>query len=271
MGNSAVDIATDVCVRAKRTIVVARSGVMILPKTIFGIPITDIISKLYRWWLPASFPRRVARLITNIVHGDMTKLGFKPMEARAHATSGALICHHIAYNRITVKQGIESINEKTVRFNDGSTEEFDTMIAATGYLIAFPFLSSDIVAIHDGTVPLYMRIAPPEWPGLYFMGLINTNTALPNIFEQQALWIREFATGRAVLPTKQEMWDDVRAREAWVTKMYRHTPRHGIETEFFPYFRELRKTLREGRKRSKWRPISSSLPADKLQEWPITS
>lgn len=254
IGNSAVDIATDVCVRAARTVVVARSGAMILPKTIFGIPITDIIARLYRWWLPASLPRRVARWITLIVHGDMTRLGFKPMDKRAHATSGALICHHIAYNRITVKQGIDKIEDQSITFSDGRSEEFDTLIAATGYRIEFPFVSPEIVPVEDNRVGLYKRIAPPNWPGLFFIGLINTNTALPSIFEQQARWIREFALGLAVLPTADEMRADVEERDRWLAANYRNSPRHGIETEFFPYFKELRKSLKQGRQRAQPSP-----------------
>lgn len=251
MGNSAVDIATDLCVRAARTVVVARSGVMILPKTIFGIPITDIVAKLYRPWLPASLPGRVAKAITHVVHGDMRKYGFKPLEKRNHATSGALICHHIAYNRITVKQGIDSVEGKSLRFSDGTVEEFDALVAATGYRISFPFLPPDIVEVKNNGVALYKRIASPAWPGLYFIGLINTNTALPNIFEQQARWIREFALGRARLPTQQEMVADIEARDRWVATTYRHTPRHSIETEFYPYFKELRTSLQSGRRCAK--------------------
>ena len=48
IGNSAVDIACDVCVNSETTVIVARSGVMILPKMIFGIPFTNIMMKLYR-------------------------------------------------------------------------------------------------------------------------------------------------------------------------------------------------------------------------------
>ena len=250
IGNSAVDITTDVCTIAKRTVVVARSGVMILPKTIFGIPITDIVSKLYRWWLPPTLPGRVARAITFIVHGDMKKYGFKPLQRRSHATSGALIIHHIAYNRVTVKTGIETIEGRTIRFTDGTSEEFDVLIAATGYRIEFPFISPEIVPVENNRVALYKRIVPPGWPGLYFIGLINTNTALPMIFENQARWIREFALGRAALPSRQEMEADIEARDRWLEQTYPGTARYSIETEFFPYFKELETAQREGRKRA---------------------
>lgn len=250
IGNSAVDITTDVCTIAKRTVVVARSGVMILPKTIFGIPITDIVSKLYRWWLPPTLPGRVARAITYIVHGDMKKYGFKPLQRRSHATSGALIIHHIAYNRVAVKTGIEGVEGRTIRFTDGTNDEFDAVIAATGYRIEFPFISPEIVPVEDNRVGLYKRIVAPSWPGLYFIGLINTNTSLPMIFENQARWIREFVLGRAALPSRAEMEADVEARDRWLEQTYPGTARYSIETEFFPYFKELDISRQQGRKRA---------------------
>ncbi|MGH7707621.1 MAG: flavin-containing monooxygenase, partial [Vulcanimicrobiaceae bacterium] len=250
IGNSAVDIATDLCPIAKRAVVVARSGVLILPKTVFGIPITDIIARLYRWWIPPSIPGRVAKAITYIVHGDMAKYGFKPLTRRTHATSGALICHHIAYNRLAVKSGIEAVDGRTIRFRDGTSEEFDAMIAATGYRIEFPFIAPEIMQVQQNRVALYKRIVPPRWPGLYFIGLINTNTALPMIFENQARWIMEFALGRAVLPSREEMEADIEARDRWLAQTYPESPRHTIETEFFPYFEELRVSRKEGQKRT---------------------
>ena len=45
-------------------------------------------------------------------------------------------------------------------------EEFDTLIAATGYLVDLPFLSEEILPARDNTVELYNRIVPPDWPGL---------------------------------------------------------------------------------------------------------
>ena len=125
----------------------------------------------------------------------MTDLGFKPLTERAHVTSNATVVNHIAYSRIEVKQGIQKIEGKTIHFVDGTAEEFDTLIAATGYLIDLPFLSSDVVPINDNAVDLYERIVSPGWPGLYFMGLFNTDTALNMVFEHQARWIREMELG----------------------------------------------------------------------------
>jgi dimethylaniline monooxygenase (N-oxide forming) len=155
---------------------------------------------------------------------------------------------HIAYRRIVVKQGIEKIDGKRIQFADGSAEEFDTLIAATGYRIDLPFISPDVAPVKDNSIELYQRIVPPGWPGLYFMGMFNTNTALNMIYEYQARWIREIELGNAALPSEREMRAAIEDRKRWVRATYKASPRHTIEEEVVPYRRDLRRSLRRMRK-----------------------
>ncbi len=249
VGNSAVDIASDVCVNSPRTVLVARSGVLIGPKLLFGVPVTDITMKLYRNWIPERIRQRLLKIIVWLGHGRMTNYGFKPLTKKAHPTTSATVITHIAYNRIEVKQGIAKIDGSTILFNDGTSDEFDTLIAATGYLIDLPFFTDDIVPIVDNKVELYKRIVVPSWPGLWFVGMLNSTTALNRNFENQVRWIREFMTGGAALPTADEMRADIQAKEDYIAQNYKESPRHTIEEEHLPYFRELQQSLREGRKR----------------------
>jgi dimethylaniline monooxygenase (N-oxide forming) len=248
VGNSGCDIVSDVCVTSPRCVLVARSGVLVLPKLLLGIPFTDITNMLQKEWVPEWLRSRLVRFMTWIVHGDMTKLGFKPLDARAHVTSNATVVNHIAYRRIVVKQGIEKIDGKRIQFADGSAEEFDTLIAATGYRIDLPFISPDVAPVKDNSIELYQRIVPPGWPGLYFMGMFNTNTALNMIYEYQARWIREIELGNAALPSEREMRAAIEDRKRWVRATYKASPRHTIEEEVVPYRRDLRRSLRRMRK-----------------------
>lgn len=249
VGNSGCDIVSDICVTSPRTVLVARSGVLILPKLLCGIPFTDITRKIQRPWIPGFLRRKLTRWLTFLVHGRMTDLGFRPLTERAHVTSNATVVNHIAYSRIEVKQGIEKIEGRTIRFVDGTAEEFDTLIAATGYLIDLPFLSPEVVPIRDNAVDLYQRIVPPGWPGLYFMGMFNTDTALNMVFEHQARWIREIELGNAVLPNEAEMRAAIADHKDWVQRHYRDSPRHTIEEEHVPYLGSLKRTLREAQRR----------------------
>jgi dimethylaniline monooxygenase (N-oxide forming) len=251
VGNSACDIASDLCVTSPGTVLVARSGVMIGPKLIFGYPFTDVTMKLYRRWIPDRLRRRIIAALVRLIHGRMTDLGFKPLTERAHPTTNAVIVQHIAYRRITVKQGIERIDGRRIHFVDGTSGDFDALIACTGYLIDLPFVPESIVPVHDNTVALYKRTCPPGWDGLYFMGMFNTTTALNLIFERQAKWICAHETGAAVLPDADAMRADIAAKQAWIARHYKPSLRHGIEEEHLFFLQELDRSEREGRRRAR--------------------
>jgi cation diffusion facilitator CzcD-associated flavoprotein CzcO len=245
IGNTACDIASDVCVTSPKCALVARSGVLILPKLLFGRAFTDITAQIQRPWIPRALRRRITRFLTWLAHGDMTKLGFKRPEALTHVTSNATVVTDIAYRRIVVKQGISAVEGKTIYFVDGTAEEFDVLIAATGYLIDLDFISPEVLRLADNKLELYMRIAPPGWPGLYFMGFFNTDTALNMVFEHQARWVREILLGNARLPDPDVMREAIADRAAWYAGQYKKSIRHSIEEEHVRYLTDLRTTLRK--------------------------
>ena len=248
VGNSACDMATDVCSTAEDCVLVARSGVLILPKLFCGIPFTDITRKIQQPWVPTWLRRKLTGWLSYLVHGSMTKLGFKPSNQRAHVTSNGTIVTDIAYNRITVKQGIEQIDGQTIHFVDGSSGEFDVLLAATGYLIDLPFISRDIVPLEDNRLELFKRMVQPNWPGLYLMGFFNTDTALNMVYEHQARWVRDIELGKAKLPPIAAMEADIAAKRQWVETYYKASLRHTIEEEHVPYIGELKKSMRQMRR-----------------------
>lgn len=240
VGNSACDIASDVCVTSPKTVLVARSGVMIAPKLIFGHPFTDVTLNLYKRWIPDWLRRRLITALVHLVHGRMTELGFKPLTKRTHPTSSAVVVQHIAYRRIVVKQGIQRIDGNRITFSDGTSDEFDVLIGATGYLIDLPFIQPSMVPVKDNSVDLYKRICPPGWNGLYFIGMLNsTSNALNEIFEYQSRWVCAIENGHVRLPQIDEMRADIEIKKRLIKKYFNDSPRHTIEEETFYYLRDL--------------------------------
>jgi dimethylaniline monooxygenase (N-oxide forming) len=244
IGNSAVDIASDVCVYAERCVIVARTGVLIAPKLLFGYAFTDVTEMFMKRWIPEKVRGMLLRFLIWMIQGDNKKLGLPPVTKRTHPTSSATVVNDIAYNRVFVKNGIERIEGRTLFFSDGTSEEFDVLVAATGYRVDFPFLADELAPIENNTVPLYQRIASPEWPGLYFIGLMNPTTALNQAYEHQSIWLREFILGNAALPSKDEMYSSIAEKQAFLRKFYKETLRHTLEEEHLRYFPELKQTLR---------------------------
>jgi dimethylaniline monooxygenase (N-oxide forming) len=263
VGNSSCDIASDVCTMAERTVLVGRSSPLIIPKLIFGRPFWETVKPFYKPWVPTAIRTRAVKFFTWVVHGNMADLGFAPSTKKVHATSNANIVNHIRYHRVGVKQGITAINCKMITFTDGSTEEFDTLIAATGFELDLAFVKPEIVAVKNHSLDLYMRIVPPDWRGLYFLGFFNSDSALNWIVEGQIRWLREFELGRAKLPTKPEMLDEIATRRAWVQQVFKDSPRHGIEVEHMPYFADLRRTLKQAQAKAGRHPRDVGIGANR--------
>lgn len=250
VGNSALDIASDLATTAERTVLVARSTPVIVPKLVFGRAFSDTVMPLYSNWVPGFVRRGIIKGLIFLIHGRMTDLGFAPSTKKVHTTSNAQIVGHIRYHRVIVKQGIDRIAGKQITFKDGKTEEFDVLIAATGYILELPFMAKEVIEVRNNALDLYMRMVPPNWRGLYFIGFSNQDTALNWVAEHQMRWVVAHATGEAALPPVAEMEAEIAARKARIARDFKDTPRHGIEIEHLPYFTDLKRTLKAARRRA---------------------
>ena len=246
VGNSGVDIASEVCYVADRTVLVARSGAIIQPKVLFGVPFTDIGLSLRKWWIPTSLRARMLRLVTYTAHGDLTRLGIDAPRGKTHPTLSESVVAHIEYNRIAAKPGITEVDGRRVTFADGTAEDFDVIVGATGYTVHLPFLSPDVVPVDGNRVDLYKRIFVPDWPGLAFIGMLNPISTLNRIFEGQSRMLARHLAGEFDLPSAAEMRADIRRRNAWNDATYVSSPRHEMEEPDVGYLEELDQLVADG-------------------------
>jgi len=228
-GNSGVDIASDVCAVARRTVLVARSGVIIRPKTVFGVPYVDIGLTLRQRWIPVKFRDHVMNVLTYLAHGDQRRLGFRKPEGAQHTTASESLVGHIDFGRIEVKPGIKSIGGQSVMFEDGTEEEFDILVGATGYKVHLPFLDPSVFAVHGDRVDLYLQMFPVDQPGLYFVGMLTPLVPYSVACEAQSKTIAQVIDGTVRLPDRAAMAADVERVRAWVHSKYTDSPRHALQ------------------------------------------
>jgi hypothetical protein len=141
---------------------------------------------------------------------------------------------------------VQAIQADRVQFVDGEDETYDTIIAATGYNVTFPFLDDDLVRVVDNRVPLYRHVVHPGVERLYFVGLIQPLGAVAPLVEAQAAWIADLMVGRARLPEPDSMWEAIEAEERRISKQFIQSRRHTLEIDFFDYLRQLRKARSAG-------------------------
>jgi hypothetical protein len=140
-GNSGFDIASDAANFADRAFISVRRGYHILPKHIFGKPIDAFFRSGPQ--LHARIAQPVLALLLRIVVGDLTSYGLpapdhKPLES--HPLVNSQLLHHLAHGNITPKADVVELAGNEVSFADGSTEQVDLIVYATGYKHEIPLL-----------------------------------------------------------------------------------------------------------------------------------
>lgn len=252
IGNSACDIAADICTVTASTTIAARSPVLIMPRMIFGVPTSRVLARLEKPFMPWPMRRWIRGLIAWVAHGSMEQWGFTTPKTRTHPASHPSLMAHFAWNRITAKPGVAGVQGEDVHFADGTVGCFDTVIAATGYKVDLPFLPQRLSPVDGHWLNLYRRVVHPEQPGLYFVGFFNVSGG-GNIrmMDDQAEWVAAIEAGEAALPAESEMSAEIQREQRYITAKYPDSPRYGLELDPREYRKGLATELRRGRRRQK--------------------
>ena len=231
-GNSGVDVAADICSVTAHTVICARSPVMIMPRMMFGVPNSRTLGALEKSFVPWPIRIRVRALLTRMFHGSMEQWGFRTPTTRTHPISHPTLISHMAWGRITAKPGIQSISGQDVRFVDGTTERFDSIIAATGYVTTFPYLAGDTWPLQGTRPDLYNRVVHPAVPGLFFVGLFDVSGGSNiRMMDDQSAYVAAIAAGQVKLPPEAAMRQAIAADHAWSAQQFPDSPRYSLELD----------------------------------------
>lgn len=252
IGNSAVDIAVDLCRRARSVTLSTRRGAWIMPKYILGVP-TDRWGAFFsrKLKLPTVISRMIVNKLMFLTTGDQRRYGMpRPKHPmwREHATISQELLPYIGHGWIRVKPNVAELKGQHIRFTDGSEDAFDAIIYATGYRTSFPFLDPSIFEVKDGEAPqLYRRMLALGRPGLYFAGLVQPIGATIPLVELQGRWLAGVLSGKIALPSPDAMATEVRDHWRGVKRRYVDSARYTLEVDYRDYATQMRGDMESGK------------------------
>lgn len=168
-GNSGCDIACESARVGASCDWSLRSGYWFLPKTAFGVPLTD----LPIWGLPEFMQRAILRFLVWIFIGDYRSYGLKSPGHKLferHPAFGTDVLGFLRQGRIKPRPDIARFAGNKVHFTDGSVGEYDMVVAATGFYNSIPFLPKGLVPIENNIVHVYGGAFPDTVKNLYIVG-----------------------------------------------------------------------------------------------------
>lgn len=264
MGNSACDIACDLARVAKRVTLSIRRGAHIIPKYILGKPL-DKAAPRWMWrYLPFPLFQRLFGFALHVSRGRLRNFGLPTPEHRIleeHPTISSDLLSMIGHGKIGHTNNVTELAGEEVIFQNGKRGEFDVIIFATGYEIAFPFLDRSILNPAGNEVSLYKRVVHPEHTGLYFLGLVQPWGSVLPLAEEQGKWVADLIEHKCGLPSSERMQAEIRAWRQQMRSRYTETARHTIQVDFYPYLDELRRE----RKRPPTQQHPTNVPQSSLK------
>jgi flavin-binding monooxygenase-like protein len=164
-GNSACDIASEVARVGRSCAISLRRGYWFLPKTIFGVPLPELIPS----WMPVWAQRLLLKLVLRIVVGKYEDYGLSRPNHRifeAHSTLNSELLYYVKHGRIQLRSDVERFEGHQVYIVDGTADAFDMLVCATGFHLIFPFLPPELVSVQGSTALLYGGCLLPDYKNL---------------------------------------------------------------------------------------------------------
>lgn len=241
-GNSACDVAVETSRVSASTAISMRRGYRIIPKFFMGKP-TDKVGEGLAW-LPIWMRNILSEILIKLTNGsnklyDMQKPDH-PFGA-THPTINDELLYKIRHGKVHPKVDIKKMDGQTVHFKDGSYQDFDVIIACTGYILSHPFFNKGFLDYSKGPVPLWLKMFHEEYKNLYFVGMFQPLGCIwPGAELQAKIMARELA-GKWKRPANIKALCQKEVSHPHYRQL--DTPRHTITVDYHKFRRQLLRQL----------------------------
>jgi cation diffusion facilitator CzcD-associated flavoprotein CzcO len=223
-GNSGCDIAVDAVHHATSVDMSVRRGYYFVPRYLFGKP-SDTLNQGRP--LPARIKQFVDKRVLRAFTGDPVRFGFPKPDYKlyeSHPIVNTLILNHLGQGDLRIRPDIARFDGRTVHFRDGSSDDYDMVLLATGYTLDYPFVDRQALNWRGWSPTLYLNIFPPSFNGLYVMGMIEASGIGWQGRYEQAELIAEYLAARERHPDRAAAFRSRVDAEPWpdLTGGYRY-------------------------------------------------
>lgn len=248
-GNSACDIARDAAHCSGNVVTMSfRRGYWFVPKFLLGFPTYDVVATVELIPMPRLVRRYAFEIGLWLLQGPPSRYKLPDPDYhidQAHPTMSDDIPRLAAHGRIMVSPEIEHYDGRRVVFRDGSSEEFDVVVFATGYRVEFPFIASDLINDANGRPKFFSHAFHPEYDNLFAAGLVQANGSIWRLADYQGRLMCRFINAQDRDPKRADWFRQLKAAGQSVKEgEFIASDRHLLEANFFIYRRELKRLTR---------------------------
>lgn len=173
-GNSGSEIACDLAEQGAGYVANSiRTHPPVVPRNFMGTPVQ--VFGIMMNPLPPKIADQVGSWIARIAMGNLEPYGMKPAEWQPFSAHRIPIIDvgfvgELKRGKINIRPDIERFTPTGVVYVDGTSEDFDVIIAGTGFQTGLPDLIDVPNVLDERGYPAFPSGQPTAQPGFYFMG-----------------------------------------------------------------------------------------------------
>ncbi len=249
-GNSGCDIAVESAQNAAATFHSLRRGYHYIPKYMFGKPADQIGEVSLRLRVPLSLRRLINGFVLKSIYGRPDEFGLPKPDHKlfeSHPVVNSQMFYYLGHGDIQARPDIKELCGERVLFADGSAEEIDVIVYATGFKISFPFIDNEFLNWQGRHPDLFLNIFHPEYDNLFVAGLIQPDSGQWGLVDYQTQLIAKFVAAQKTQPKQADRFRSLKADTSAFKNgriKYLDSRRHDIEVEHFSYRQRLKKMIR---------------------------
>ncbi|XP_038614596.1 dimethylaniline monooxygenase [N-oxide-forming] 4-like isoform X2 [Tachyglossus aculeatus] len=219
-GNTGGDVAVELGRTAARVFLSTRSGTWVISRlSDDGYPL-DLINTtrfrhLIRWLLPSAIwsrmvEKRLNKWFNHENYGLHVCKGWRQKPIVNDELPSSILC-----GTVTVKVKVKEFTETSAVFEDGTVEDVDVVLFATGYTSSFPFLEEPTRSICRKKIFLHKCVFPSnlEKSTLAVIGHIHLSGSILTATELQARWVTRVFKGLCEIPPSSTLMASAAKKE----------------------------------------------------------
>ncbi|XP_058166043.1 flavin-containing monooxygenase 5-like [Dasypus novemcinctus] len=246
IGNSGADLAVELSHVAAQVFLSTRRGAWIWNRVWDdGMPMDTVLftrfnSSLHKFCPTFLINRWAENKLNTRFNHDIYGLQPQHRFLSHQATISDDLPNHIISGRVLMKSNVREFTETSAIFEDGTEEDVDVVIFATGYTLSFPFLENDSTVL-DNQCSMFKFVFPPqlEKPTLAFIGILQPVGAIIPTSELQSRWAVRVFKGLNKLPSVSDMMADIEKKKKKMEKIFLNNPRDTRRVPYVDYMDEI--------------------------------
>lgn len=249
-GNSGCDIVVEAAQNAEHAFHSTRRGYYYVPKYAFGKPADTINEIPLKLGLPVWMRRFINGLILRVLVGDLRQYGLRKPDHKlleTHPIINQHLTYYMGHGMITPKGDIAELCGDSVKFEDGSLEQIDVLVYATGFKISFPFIDNQHLNWNGKHPELYMNAYHPTYDSLFVIGLIQPDSGQFWIVDLQSRLMAQFIQALENRHPEAAAFQEMKATERPDMGggiRYIESTRHYVEIEHHSYRQRIKQHIK---------------------------